>query len=161
MRPPDLLSEIELEKANIRLALSDIERVRKELSASDSSPTIVAGAASYIAQWYGGMEAILKRIIRNRNVALPSGGEWHIELLKMFHKNAGPPFGILDKNLFSQLSLMRKFRHVVMHGYGFKLDRAIVAAALDEAPIEVTKNRSIQPLASLDGRLDENVDVSE
>jgi uncharacterized protein YutE (UPF0331/DUF86 family) len=134
MRPPDLASEIELEKTNIQAALSDINRARKELAAPNSSPTIVAGAASYIAQCYGGIESILKRIVRNRNIELPSGGGWHIELLKMFREDKGPPLGMLDENLFSKLSLMRKFRHVVQHGYGFQLDRAMVSAALEDAP---------------------------
>ena len=81
---------------------------------------------------------ILKRIIRNRNAELPSGGEWHIELLKLFSKNSGSPFGILDENLFSQLSLMRKFRHVVMHGYGFTLDGEMAITALKETPVVVS-----------------------
>jgi hypothetical protein len=77
MKPPDLFREINLEKENLRIVLSDIERAQKELSVPRSSPTILAGAASYIAQCYGGIESRLKRIIRNRNAELPSGGEWH------------------------------------------------------------------------------------
>ena len=138
MRPLDLLSEIELEKANIRTALSDITRAHKELATPNSSPTIIAGAASYIAQCYGGIESILKRIVRNQNIDLPAGGEWHIELLKMFRQKTGTPLGILDETLFSKLSLMRKFRHVVFHGYGFNLDREMVAAALNDAPTVVS-----------------------
>jgi uncharacterized protein YutE (UPF0331/DUF86 family) len=138
MKPPDLFREINLEKENLRIVLSDIERAQKELASPNPSPTILAGAASYIAQCYGGIESILKRIIRNRNAELPSGGEWHIELLKLFSKNSGSPFGILDENLFSQLSLMRKFRHVVMHGYGFTLDGEMVITALKETPVVVS-----------------------
>jgi hypothetical protein len=29
---------------------------------------------------------------------------------------------------------MRKFRHVVLHGYGFQLDRAMVTTALNATP---------------------------
>jgi hypothetical protein len=148
MRPPDLASEIEVEKSNIRAALSDIDRARKELASPGSSPTIVAGAASYVAQCYGGIESILKRIVRNRHKELPSGGEWHIELLKMFRKDKDSPLGMLDDSLFSKLSLMRKFRHVVQHGYGFQLDRAMVSAALDDAP-----NVAAEFLSALDSFL--------
>jgi uncharacterized protein YutE (UPF0331/DUF86 family) len=137
MRPFDLLSEIDLEKANIRSALSDITRAHKEIATPNSSPTIIAGAASYIAQCYGGIESILKRIVRDQNIDLPSGGEWHIELLKMFRQREGALLGILNETLFSKLSLMRKFRHVVFHGYGFNLDREMVTAALEDAPIVV------------------------
>jgi hypothetical protein len=62
--------EINLEKENLRIVVSDIERAQKELASPNPSPTILAGAASYIAQCYGGIESILKRIIRNRNAEL-------------------------------------------------------------------------------------------
>ena len=58
MKPPDLFREINLEKENLRMILSDIERAQKELAAPRPSPTILAGAASYIAQSYGGIESI-------------------------------------------------------------------------------------------------------
>lgn len=134
MKRHDLIEEIGLEKENIHNALMDIKRAQLELSSSMVSPTIIAGAASYIAQCYGGMESILKRLAKNSNISLPSSGEWHIELLKSFKKTHNNPNGILDENLFSRLSLMRKFRHVVVHGYGFKFNLEMVTTVLNDVP---------------------------
>ena len=139
MKPPDLRSEIELEKVAIGKALSDIERACTEIAVPGLSPTIIVGAASYIAQCYGGIEAILKRIVKNKGYVLPSGGDWHVELLKMFKKETGNKIGFLDEKLFSELSLMRKFRHVVIHGYGFTLDRELITLALNDTPPVVRK----------------------
>jgi Uri superfamily endonuclease len=113
------------------------------------SPTIVAGAAAYIAQCYGGIELILKRITRHRNLDLPTSGEWHIELLKIFRQGTGNQHAFIGEELFSQLSLMRKFRHFVIHGYGFSLDTATVAKALSDTPGIVSEF-----LTALDGYLE-------
>jgi Uri superfamily endonuclease len=134
MKPPDLRSEIELEKANLKQVLADVARTQVEIASPAHSPTIVAGAAAYIAQCYGGIELILKRIVRHRNLELPSGGEWHIELLKIFRRDSGNSHAFISEELFSKLSLMRKFRHFVIHGYGFSLDAATVTAALSDTP---------------------------
>lgn len=41
-------------------------------------------AAAFLAQFYGRIENILKRIHRYHGVALPTGDSWHIEIFKRF-----------------------------------------------------------------------------
>lgn len=80
-------------------------------------------AASFLAQFYGGIENILKRIHRYYKIPLPVGDTWHLDL---FNRFCLPGYEILpvlfDKNLASALSPFRKFRHVVHHGYGFQIE---------------------------------------
>jgi uncharacterized protein YutE (UPF0331/DUF86 family) len=48
---------------------------------------------------------------------------WHVELFKRFCEPSFPSLPVLfDEFLSSDLSPYRKFRHVVLHGYGFQLD---------------------------------------
>jgi hypothetical protein len=80
-------------------------------------------AAAFLAQFYGGIENILKRISRFYNVSLPAGNLWHVELFKRFCDPQVKPLPLLfDKALSEDLAPFRKFRHVVHHGYGFQLD---------------------------------------
>lgn len=76
-----------------------------------------------LAQFYGGVENILKRLCRFHAVALPSGETWHVDLFQRFC----PPGALrlpalFDDGLADVFSGYRKFCHVVHHGYGFQLD---------------------------------------
>ena len=71
-------------------------------------------AAAFLAQFYGGIENILKRISRFYGVSLPSGNLWHVELFKRFCKPPSEPLPLLfDRTLSEELAPYRKFRHVV------------------------------------------------
>jgi hypothetical protein len=88
-------------------------------------PTIreKTAAAAFIAQFYGGIENILKRIHRYHGISLPTGDLWHIEIFQRFCLPNQPPFPLLfDDRLNATLAPYRKFRHVVHHGYGMQLD---------------------------------------
>lgn len=90
-----------------------------------SEPTIreKTAAAAFLAQFYSGIENILKRIHRYHGVALPAGDSWHAEIFKRFCQPSYPPFtALFDETLASDLLPFRKFRHVVYHGYGFQLE---------------------------------------
>lgn len=93
--------------------------------ADSQEPTVreKTAAAAFLAQFYGGVENILKRIHRYHGIPLPSGDAWHIEIFKRFCKPPYSPFPVLfDSSLAADLAPFRKFRHVVYHGYGFQFD---------------------------------------
>ena len=75
-----------------------------------------------MAQFYNGIENILKRITRFKSAPLPKGDSWHIDLFKQFCE---PPYddlpALFDEHLALNMSAFRKFRHVVHHGYGFQI----------------------------------------
>jgi hypothetical protein len=112
---------IELESMDIMVneSLSLINDIR------DSEPTVreKTAAAGFLAQFYNGLENILKRISRFYEVPLPVGDTWHIELFRYFCSPPYPPLPLLfDDALASAIAPFRKFRHVVHHGYGFQID---------------------------------------
>jgi hypothetical protein len=80
-------------------------------------------AAAFLAQFYSGIENILKRISRYHNVPLPTGETWHVDLFQRFCPPSYPDLPVLfDEDLASALAPYRRFRHVAFHGYGFQLD---------------------------------------
>ena len=112
---------IDLESMDIMVneSLSLINDIR------DREPTVreKTAAAGFLAQFYNGLENILKRISRFYEVPLPMGDTWHIELFRRFCSPPCPPLPLLfDDALASTIAPFRKFRHVVHHGYGFQID---------------------------------------
>jgi hypothetical protein len=81
-------------------------------------------AAAFLAQFYGGIENILKRIHRYHGIPMPTGESWHADVFKRF---CSPPYAVFpvlfDDELAAKLAPFRKFRHVVHHGYGFQRDK--------------------------------------
>jgi hypothetical protein len=89
------------------------------------APTIreKTAAAAFLAQFYNGIENILKRICISYEVRLPEGDNWHVTLFKMFSSPSQSPLPTLfDDNLAEILAPYRRFRHVVFHSYGFQLE---------------------------------------
>jgi hypothetical protein len=117
-------------KEDIAIELENIETVLRELSSlyggvkgRDAIVREKTAAAAFLAQFYNGVENILKRITRFYRMPLPSGDTWHIELFKQFGEPSSSPLPVLfDDVLSSALAPYRKFRHVVHHGYGFQLE---------------------------------------
>lgn len=112
--------ELEMMGTVVAEAVSLLNDIADEQEPSVRDKT---AAAAFLAQFYGGIENILKRIHRYHGVALPSGDSWHIEIFKRFCNPAYSPFPVLfDESLAADLAPFRKFRHVVYHGYGFQFD---------------------------------------
>jgi hypothetical protein len=80
-------------------------------------------AAAFLAQFYSGLENILKRIAHYHKIPLPTGETWHVELFQRFCSPAYPGLPrLFDERLASTLAPYRRFRHVAFHSYGFQLD---------------------------------------
>ena len=123
MTSNELIEEIRIELDNIEIVLQELDCLYKDVKSSEVSMRNKTAAAAFLAQFYGGIENILKRISLFCNVSLPAGNSWHVELFKRFCDPHVKPLPLLfDKALSEDLAPFRKFRHVVHHGYGFQLD---------------------------------------
>jgi hypothetical protein len=119
----DLLEEISIELESMEKVVNEAKLLLNDLSGSKPTVREKTAAAAFLAQFYGGIENILKRIHRYHGISMPTGDSWHVEIFKRFCKPSFPPFEpIFEENLALDLLPFRKFRHVVYHGYGFQLD---------------------------------------
>ena len=74
-------------------------------------------------EFYNGIEIILKRICKSKDVTIPSGGESHIKLFKLFCDKGHPKLPTLfTKEIEDEFIKIRKFRHFVIHGYSFNIE---------------------------------------
>lgn len=119
----NLREEISIELELIASILDEISSLRDDLMYCEPTVREKTAAGAFLAQFYGGIENILKRISLFHSVPMPTGDNWHTDLFRRFCQ---PPYKTLpllfDEQLAINMAPFRKFRHVVYHGYGFELD---------------------------------------
>lgn len=119
----ELREEISIELEMMESTVQEAVSLLNDLAGSEPTVREKTAAAAFLAQFYGGIENILKRIHRYHGIPMPTGDSWHTDVFKRFCDPSYSPFPVLfDDELASNLSPFRKFRHVVHHGYGFQLD---------------------------------------
>lgn len=120
MNPEDLKEEISTELKNLDTLIADIIDVYDKASADSPEKLHIASITLYVAQFYTGIENILKRIVKFRSSKLPDGPDSHIELFLIFSENNDPKFPILfDEKIRDEFTSIRRFRHFAVHGYAF------------------------------------------
>ncbi len=130
-------------KADVRGELEQMHIVVRELVAlrsdvRDRAPMLrekVAGAG-FLAQFYNGVENILKRISKYHHVAPPEGDRWHVQLFDRFcgtsSSDASRELPVLfDEHLASEMAQYRGFRHVARASYGIELNWQLMAQGID------------------------------
>lgn len=123
MNLADLREEISIELEMMESTVQEIVSLLNDIKGDEPTVREKTAAAAFLAQFYGGVENILKRIHRYHGIPMPVGDSWHTDIFKRFRSPSYSPFPVLfDDELAANLSPFRKFRHIVHHGYGFQLD---------------------------------------
>ncbi len=93
-----LREEISIELEAISQVVSELISLNQDLG--KQAPTIreKTAAAAFLAQFYNGIENILKRICVYYEVRLPEGDNWHVSLFQMFSDPAQEPLPSLFDN---------------------------------------------------------------
>jgi len=119
----ELKAEIAIEFDSLQQIVSELESLRRDVAGREPTVREKTAAAAFLAQFYSGIENILKRLSRFHGVELPTSENWHLDLFKRFCPPGQPPLPLLfDEALARQLGPFRRFRHVVHHGYGFQIE---------------------------------------
>lgn len=123
MTESDIREEVGIELELIEDVIRELAALRGDVGSRTPTVREKTAAAAFMAQFYGGVENILKRISRHHSVAAPAGETWHADLFRLFCEPPRKPLPVLfDAALAGEMAAYRKFRHVVYHGYGFQLD---------------------------------------
>lgn len=133
MNYEELCEEIAIEFESMDIIVNELIQLRSEYSKMEPSVRETTAAGAFLAQFYNGIENILKRFYKYAGRSLPQGYDWHIALFKAFcdppHENL--PL-IFSTELEKKLAPFRKFRHMFHHGYGFQLDWNRIKLGIDE-----------------------------
>ena len=89
--------------------------------------------ASYVDDFYSGIERICERVAVTLDDDLPTGEQWHRTLLYQMGqpRDNRPP--LFSQNLLSDTDEYRRFRHRLRHIYGYELEGARVVALAQKA----------------------------
>lgn len=128
-----LREEISIQLELMEGTVREIESLQTDLGSRKPTTREVAAAAAFLADFYTGVENILKRISRCYGVAMPVGKDWHIELFNRFCEPGfqGLPI-IFDSEQKRSFARYRSFRHVIRHGYAMQLDWERMAEGVKE-----------------------------
>lgn len=120
----DLLREILAEKELILKTLASLDTA---LGREEKTVVELAGISTFLQNVYSGIENILKRIFKYREISIPDSETSHKDLLDVAVEN-----GIITKDLMLELDRYRAFRHFFVHGYVIRLEEMkLIPLALD------------------------------
>ena len=136
MSAAELCEEIAVELEALEATVNELIALQEDVGHREPAVRERAAAAAFLAQFYNGIENILKRISHYHNVPLPTGETWHIELFQRF---CSPPYSdlplLFDEPLAAALAPYRRFRHVAFRSYGFQLDWSRMAEGVANVQI--------------------------
>ena len=115
MTKQQLKKYCEAEFDNIDAVISEIFIVAVPAK-TEYSTAELAAIATFIHNFYNGIENILKRILIYEKNEIKESPTWHKHLLK-----SSADKGILSDELYNALSNYLSFRHFFIHSYGFSL----------------------------------------
>ena len=142
MTPAELREDVGVELETLEAIVQELLSLQADVA--DREPTVreQTAAAAFLAQFYTGVENILKRISAYHKVPVPTGETWHVDLFRRFCAPAHPRLPVLfDASLAVALAPYRRFRHVAWHSYGFQLEWSRMVegvAAVDNVFAQIT-----------------------
>lgn len=137
-------------EARIRKEGANLERLERELARYNLFPRIQADSlggfsltdeaslriiGSILHDYYTAIEKILRIIARDIDCSVPTGEQWHKELLdQMTLEIPGVRPALLSGATVRELDELRAFRHVFRNIYGFSLAPDKIRALLESLP---------------------------
>ena len=91
---------------------------------------------SYLHDYYCGLEKMFIHVAKSFGENLPSGRQWHKDLLEDMSLNiTGVRTAFINKKTLLKVDELRGFRHVFRNAYGFSIDPAREHNLLANLPV--------------------------
>lgn len=133
MKSEELREQIAIELELMEATVQELLAIRRDAANRQLTVREKTAAAAFLAQFYNGVENILKRIGYFYNIPLPTGDSWHVDLFRQFCFPSKHPLpALFDEPLASAIAPFRKFRHAVYHSYGIQLEWSRMSAGVAE-----------------------------
>jgi hypothetical protein len=140
-----LIDEINIELNSMKLIVDDIELLIIEVGNNEATNIYKTALGGFAAQFYNGVENILKRIHKSYKIDLPKGENWHLDLLERFSIESGFAIPIkLSSPIIESLTDYRRFRHYFFHGYSHNINWTILLDGVKD--IRLVFNQFVQEL---------------
>jgi len=117
-----LKSEIHAELEKIQKVTNEIESLYNHIKNKTPSLIELSAMATFLHNYYSGIENIMKRIALSVDDDFPSGASWHTDLLKRMGITIdGIRKSVFTDDTINELTDYLSFRHKFIHSYGFEL----------------------------------------
>ena len=129
-----LRADISRELDNVRRLVAEADEWTPRL-AEWPDTVRVRTAGGILHDFYCGVERIFRHIAARIDEDLPSGGDWHVQLLQRMgtHIEMVPP-AVLDHEMVRQFDEYVRFRHLFRNMYGFDLEWERCRELLNDVP---------------------------
>jgi hypothetical protein len=123
----NLAEQCRIELRLLEETVAELHQIMDDIRADNNTASLRnrAAAANLSQSFYNGIENILKRVHKYHGVPLPTSEQWHSEIAERFtidhHARYKFPL-LLPPEIASPMTILRRFRHVIMHGYAMNLD---------------------------------------
>lgn len=111
-----LKQDILYEQRQIDTVISKIKEIGEDITDVKK-----AALAAYLMNFYNGVENIMKRCAKEYYKRTSKGADWHKELLRKSCAGNGGKRPLFSEKIVDRLYDYLTFRHLFIHGYGFKL----------------------------------------
>ena len=136
MTPDELRQQISIEREAMIVVVNELTALYADVANREPTLREKTAAAGFLAQFYNGVENILKRISLYHDVPLPTGDNWHVTLFQRFAGQGGSPLpNLFDKQTANILAPYRRFRHVAFHSYGFQFNWRYMAEGVAQIDV--------------------------
>ncbi len=120
----DLRDKVNVGMENISAVLEELKKIKDK---SNKSIVELAGMGTFLHNIYTGIESILKQVISDRGISIPTSDSWHSDLLILATDK-----GIITEITKNRLAKYLAFRHFFIHAYGFLLDEEELKLLVDD-----------------------------
>ncbi len=129
-----LRADISRELDNVRRLVAEADEWAPRLAEWPDTVRVRA-AGGILHDFYCGVERIFRHIATRIDEDLPSGGDWHVQLLQRMGTDiemVRP--AVLDREMVRQLDEYLRFRHLFRNMYGFDLEWERCRELLNDVP---------------------------
>ncbi len=104
-----------------------VQRIDQALQNIQDAPeryrrSIEIEIARYLYDFYKQLENIFERIAKEVDQSLPTGEEWHKDLLQQIAESTSMREPVISQHTYTELQNLLGFRHVFLYIYGDELD---------------------------------------
>jgi hypothetical protein len=116
------VSQVEFEIGQVDSLLENYAELLEQVKQGEPSLIEVTAVASVLHSFYNGMENIFLSIAKEIDGDVPTGAQWHRELLARMSKATPARQAVLKETLVRRLADYLAFRHFFRHSYSFSLE---------------------------------------
>ena len=116
MKKYNIINYCKAELENLEKVVEEMESL---LALKKTGFTVIelSAAATFLHNFYNGVENIFKRIFKYMNFQYIQSDTWHKDMLNMSLE-----YKIINENLFNRLYDYLMFRHMFIHSYSFQIE---------------------------------------